>query len=72
MSNAPLDKLAIGYGLSFLDQIKYAIRSMSYGDLMTLARVIKASGSEDEHTFAQQLWDWANENENKEISSEEK
>ena len=70
MSNLPLDRLSAGYALPFLEQIKYAIRSMPYGDTMVLAQVIKATGPEDEHTFAHQLWEWANADQTEEEQTE--
>jgi len=63
MSSQHIDKLATGYCLSFLEQIKYAIRSMPYGDVMKMAKGISFSKTHDTErlarTQARALWEWA-------------
>ena len=62
MPTLPLDRLSTGYDLPFLDQIKYAIRSMPYSDTMTLAEIAAIpSCAHDADIVAKQLWKWANE-----------
>lgn len=60
MSSAPLDRVAAGYDLPYLEQIKYAIRSMPYGDLMHMTQKVSAV---DKELLAKRLWEWANANE---------
>ena len=52
MSAAHIDRLSAGYGMPFVEQIKYAIRSMSYGDFMDMALAIGADTTK--------MWGWAN------------
>ena len=61
MSATSIDRLSTGYDLTFLDQIKYAIRSMPYGDTITLAKAATIPHLCDADIVAKQLWKWANE-----------
>jgi hypothetical protein len=63
MSNLPIDRLSKGYAMPFTEQIKYAIRSMTYGELMEMSEGLVTPGENREtdiKTAAQKLWEWAN------------
>ena len=51
MSAAHIDRISAGYALPFTEQIKYAIRTMPYGDFMDMALAIGADTSK--------MWGWA-------------
>ena len=57
MSAAHIDRISAGYALPFLEQIKYAIRTMPYGELMEMAEAVTQM---DADKTANQLWRWAN------------
>ena len=60
MSAAHIDRISAGYALPFLEQIKYAIRSMPYGDLMELSTAALPMSEGNVNNIAKELWDWAN------------
>jgi hypothetical protein len=58
MSAAHIDRISAGYALPFTEQIKYAIRTMPYGELMEMADAVTSNG--DITGTATNLWMWAN------------
>ena len=61
MSAAHIDRISAGYALPFTEQIKYAIRTMTYGELLNLAEDLTNyyKPTEKEH-MAKALWSMAN------------